>query len=927
MSPEVLLSAGVPCCRLVQNAGEFVVTFPRAYHSGFSHGFNCGEAANIATPEWLRVAKEAAVRRAAINCPPMVSHFQLLYDLALSLCSRVPKSIAMEPRSSRLKDRKKGEGEMLVKDLFFQDMMQNNEMLHILGKGSSVVLLPQNSLSHSFCSNTTARFQWNSKSRLFPSLCSPDLELKSTTSSDASDESMLNRKQGIKQAKGRAVNRRTFSSLFGSIEVPSLAPQEEKYDSELKKASQCEQGLFSCVTCGILCFACVAIVQPTEEAAQYLMSADCTVLNNWGESDSDLNHTTDAKALNLNLCSGNQLRSPSEGRMGLAFDHKAHKEPSSLGLLALAYGNSSDSDEETEANNSANPEDGHASDHNETQNSDYSDEMGTNDSKMIESNYLTRRFRCQKKIQTETSNFLPHEPEATLSSLDGTTMPFVSRSDEDSSRLHVFCLQHAIQVEKRLSQVGGAHVLLVCHPDYPKLESQAKKVAQELESEKLWNETSFCEATDKDEEIIRLALECENAIHGNGDWAVKLGINLFYSANLSRSPLYSKQMHYNFIIYSAFGRSSSSDSSETKAEVEGKGFGRQKKIIVAGKWCGKVWMSNQAHPLLVNKDSREEEQEAKFERPSEGRKTSRKRKNNAENSSCKKEEIMEAEKKSVKACVGLSLRKSGKKLKRKDGSRRLKEENSELENVEDSSEELLVSDSCKRTKSKCGRKQPKKEDENLEDSSEEVPLSKSWKQIKGKRGNQQRSKNQQMEEEEEDEMEGGPSTRLRKRPKKPCSIDSGSKSSKVKPVAVVKKQQRDIMTKKRVPKGKIGKEEAGDYACEMEGCTMSFSSKQELAVHKRNICPVKGCGKKFFSHKYLVQHRRVHMDDRPLKCPWKGCKMTFKWAWARTEHIRVHTGARPYVCTEAGCGQTFRFVSDFSRHKRKTGHAPKKARG
>lgn len=51
-------------------------------------GFNCGEAANIATPEWLRVAKEAAIRRAAINCPPMVSHFQLLYDLALSLCSR-----------------------------------------------------------------------------------------------------------------------------------------------------------------------------------------------------------------------------------------------------------------------------------------------------------------------------------------------------------------------------------------------------------------------------------------------------------------------------------------------------------------------------------------------------------------------------------------------------------------------------------------------------------------------------------------------------------------------------------------------------------------------------------------------------------------------------------------------------------------------
>lgn len=51
-------------------------------------GHNLGEAANIATPGWLMVAKDAAIRRASINCPPMVSHFQLLYDLALSLCSR-----------------------------------------------------------------------------------------------------------------------------------------------------------------------------------------------------------------------------------------------------------------------------------------------------------------------------------------------------------------------------------------------------------------------------------------------------------------------------------------------------------------------------------------------------------------------------------------------------------------------------------------------------------------------------------------------------------------------------------------------------------------------------------------------------------------------------------------------------------------------
>ena len=53
-----------------------------------STGFNCGEATNIATPLWLQVAKEAAIRRASTNCGPMISHYQLLYKLALSLRQR-----------------------------------------------------------------------------------------------------------------------------------------------------------------------------------------------------------------------------------------------------------------------------------------------------------------------------------------------------------------------------------------------------------------------------------------------------------------------------------------------------------------------------------------------------------------------------------------------------------------------------------------------------------------------------------------------------------------------------------------------------------------------------------------------------------------------------------------------------------------------
>lgn len=1091
MSPEVFLSAGIPCCRLVQNAGEFVVTFPRAYHSGFSHGFNCGEASNIATPEWLRVAKDAAIRRASINYPSMVSHFQLLYDLARELCLSVPDGSSIKPRSSRLKDKRKSEGDTLVKEFFVQNVIQNNNLLHVLGKHSSVVLLPKCSLNVPVCSDYRVGSQLGDNARLSLGLFQ-NQETKAVNSFSS-----------VKSKSASLYDRNMYISSFENSIMCGVSSPASDAKKERESAGQGEalsdQRHFSCVTCGLVNFACFAILKPKEQAARCLMSADCSSFNDWGVG-SGLNHDVLTSAQGnaaewISCTRGTNEGTPDalydvpvqsvdyevqeiDSTNEVASDALRQRESSALGLLALTYGLSDSDEDNVELNNTV---------------------CGT-------ATTLTS-FSPKRNYQIRDSCFSPPHS----NSAHGLA------SDEDSSRMHVFCLEHAVEVEQKLRQIGGVHVFLFCHPEYPKIEAEAKLAAEELGIDCTWNYNTFKDASKEDEERVQSALDSEEAVHGNGDWAVKLGVNLFYSANLSRSTLYSKQMPYNSVMYSAFGRSSTA-SLPVKIHVYER-RSRQQKKVVAGKWCGRVWMSNQVHPFLAQTNSLEQEQGRsisthatpanslprkfenfqKAETTKSAGKSCRKRKLVAASVSTKNVKYSETEvavsddslgddfrKRNFRAkkpilterdevsddsleddsCLQNSFVSTKKQRKYVEGDdaqangamelythhqqqhrRNLKAKQPEFEERSEDyndgnatfsgdslhdayshkqqtnpnswqarfssreddafSEDELEGSSHQSQKMNGGKQADffEKEDCSISDHSLDDYYSRQQRRISGSKmvsftdaeddvshdskdenseklhhsvsrskesydtsaGNNSPPEQQwnlrsrkkkapstvQIKEESpwcggtqrknqmkkkkvssrtrtdkvepwathSDELDldevqgGGPSTRLRKRSRK-------------KPKPEIKPKEKKQASKKKVKKASAASivpavDEEAEYQCDMEGCSMSFCSKQELALHRRNICPVKGCGKKFFSHKYLVQHRRVHTDDRPLKCPWKGCKMTFKWAWARTEHIRVHTGARPYVCNEDGCGQTFRFVSDFSRHKRKTGHSAK----
>ena len=81
-SPRLLQKANVPVYKLLQYEGEYVLTFPRAFHGGFSLGPNVGEAVNFATHDWIAFGADANERYRSFARPAVFSHDRLVLTMA-----------------------------------------------------------------------------------------------------------------------------------------------------------------------------------------------------------------------------------------------------------------------------------------------------------------------------------------------------------------------------------------------------------------------------------------------------------------------------------------------------------------------------------------------------------------------------------------------------------------------------------------------------------------------------------------------------------------------------------------------------------------------------------------------------------------------------------------------------------------------------
>nr|KYP53072.1 Lysine-specific demethylase lid [Cajanus cajan] len=859
LSPEVIVASGIPCCRLTQNPGEFVVTFPRAYHVGFSHGFNCGEAANFGTPQWLRVAKEAAVRRAAMNYLPMLSHQQLLYLLTMSFISRVPRTLLPGVRSSRLRDRQKEEREILVKQAFIEDMLLENKLLSILlGKEA-----------------TKKAVLWNAD--LLPD-SSKDFQLPDLTSTTGTSVSDMSNISSAEKSSHYLLDE--MSLYMDNLTYLDLG------DDDLPCHFQTDSGALACVGCGILGFPFMTVIQPTEKLTMELLPDNHLVHVSSPDStacirDLSISELSSVKVLpdqSLNMCSKywntsnfQKIKAHASAvadEIHSAFDYnEVPLETASSEYLTL-IDRAIDGEELDECE-------------------DWTSKLGIN----LQSCVHARNNPLSKQVPwTLGTLFYGKPPASKILALNWQSQR--SRSKK-SSRLAQTKPCDSIQrkngdrLDGRIDDSTSEKKLI----QYSRRKFKSKQRCFPVVS-------MACDFQEKSKIVSAISSgDHYNCVSKNGLEAEN------FRSDCTLSFSHSK-MHCNTSV-SEIRRKESQDCQDKKysssltnatdRNIEMIRKTENTEAVITRSECNSLSLYDEVHQEYQSTCKSNNDEAALSPASLVNHSTLASRDGSFENKE-KEMKIQSINRIDEEHCSGTDAL--------------LKDSSLSIEECSETEKETCVRENVNGIKADLSQNNRGQESCELTTA---VPRSNARK--KRKREVEHTAKGQSNC----DNFIRSPCEGLRPRAGKNAGGKSGVEINQIdKENQLAKRARRssEVLVPRKNKKDDVKR----PHKCDLDGCRMSFKTKAELLLHKRNLCPHEGCGKKFSSHKYALLHQRVHDDERPLKCPWKGCSMTFKWAWARTEHIRVHTGEKPYQCKVEGCGLSFRFVSDFSRHRRKTGH-------
>lgn len=186
------------------------------------------------------------------------------------------------PRSSRLRDKKKNEGETMIKQIFVGSVIENNNFLSVLLDKCSCVIIPEIELP--LPSFPTMRApEVTDKQGLIAGPCSISRQKaeEALVHGDVIDEIKEVENMSESTTSSACNRRKLYETKFGTVSSTAFCLSTSDIQSGVIEKDRLhqgggllDQGRLPCVQCGILSYACVAIIQPKQAAVQYVLSRE-----------------------------------------------------------------------------------------------------------------------------------------------------------------------------------------------------------------------------------------------------------------------------------------------------------------------------------------------------------------------------------------------------------------------------------------------------------------------------------------------------------------------------------------------------------------------------------------------------------------------------------------------------------------------------